>query len=90
MLKVIFIIYSLFNFICDIMFKRWTWKIKKLLFIMKKSTLFLLQEYDERDGLDYSCPKKGIVTELIVDKNCRTNGIEVTPITLVLGRFRKN
>ena len=34
-----------------------------------------VQEYDERDRLDYSCPKKGMVAELIVDKNCRANGI---------------
>ena len=34
-----------------------------------------VQEYDERDKLDYSCPKKGIVAELIGDKNCRANGI---------------
>ena len=34
-----------------------------------------VQNYDERDALDYTCPKKGIVAELIVDKNCRANGI---------------
>ena len=34
-----------------------------------------VQEYDERDKLDYSCPKKGIIAELIVDKNSRANGI---------------
>lgn len=34
-----------------------------------------VQKFDERDKLDYSCPKKGIVAELIVDKNCRTNGV---------------
>lgn len=34
-----------------------------------------VQEYDERDRLDYSCPKKGIVAELIVDKNNRANGV---------------
>ncbi len=34
-----------------------------------------VQEYDERDKLDYSCPKKGMVAELVVDKNCRENGV---------------
>ena len=34
-----------------------------------------VQEYDERDKLDYSCPKKGIIAELIVDKNNRANGV---------------
>lgn len=34
-----------------------------------------VQEYDERDKLDYSCPKKGIVAELIVDKNFQTKGV---------------
>lgn len=34
-----------------------------------------VQEYDERDRLEYSCPKKGIVAELIVDKHCRAKGV---------------
>ena len=34
-----------------------------------------VQKYDERDNLDYSCPKKGIVSELIVDKNSQTKGV---------------
>lgn len=33
-----------------------------------------IQTYDERDKLDYSCPKKGIVAELIVGKNLRSKG----------------
>lgn len=33
-----------------------------------------VQTYDERDKLDYSCPKKGIIAELIVSKNSRNNG----------------
>ena len=34
-----------------------------------------VQNYDERDILDYSCPKKGIVAELIVNKNTRCGGV---------------
>lgn len=34
-----------------------------------------VQEYGERDKLDYSCPTKGIIAELIVNKNSRTNGV---------------
>jgi ribosomal protein S18 acetylase RimI-like enzyme len=31
--------------------------------------------YDEYDYLDYKCPKKGEITELIVSKSARSNGI---------------
>lgn len=34
-----------------------------------------VQKYDERDSLDYSCPKKGFVAELIVSKSARSGGI---------------
>lgn len=34
-----------------------------------------VQNYEERDSLDYSCPKKGIVAELIVSKDARSGGI---------------
>lgn len=33
-----------------------------------------VQSYDERDKLDYSCPKKGVVSELIVSKESRSHG----------------
>ena len=33
-----------------------------------------VQTYDERDKLDYTCPKKGIVAELIVSKQLRSKG----------------
>lgn len=33
-----------------------------------------VQDYDERDKLDYLCPKKGIIAELIVSKNIRGKG----------------
>ena len=32
-------------------------------------------QYDENDYLDYKCPKIGEITELIVSKNARSNGI---------------
>ncbi len=31
--------------------------------------------YDEYDYLDYKCPKKGEITELIISKKVRSNGI---------------
>jgi len=31
--------------------------------------------YDEYDYLDYKCPKQGEITELIISKNVRNNGI---------------
>ena len=34
-----------------------------------------VETYSPRDQLVYSCPKKGIVAELIVDKNFRKDGI---------------
>lgn len=32
-------------------------------------------KYDEYDYLDYKCPKKGYIDELIVSKKCRSKGI---------------
>lgn len=34
-----------------------------------------VQNYDERDRLDYSCHKKGLIAELIVSKNARCGGV---------------
>ena len=34
-----------------------------------------LTEYNENDYLDYKCPKRGEITELIVTKNTRSKGI---------------
>ena len=31
--------------------------------------------YDKYDYLDYKCPKRGVITELIVSKNVRSKGI---------------
>ena len=33
-----------------------------------------IPKYDENDYLDYKCPKRGIVTELIVSKKARKKG----------------
>ena len=33
-----------------------------------------VEAYDERDKLDYSCPRKGIIPELIVSKKSRSKG----------------
>jgi len=35
----------------------------------------IVGSYDEYDYLDYKCPKRGVVTELIVSKNVRSNGL---------------
>ena len=34
-----------------------------------------LRSYDEYDYLDYKCPKKGIITELIVTSKIRSKGV---------------
>ena len=33
-----------------------------------------IQTYDDRDKIDYSCPKKGIIAELIVSSSSRSKG----------------
>lgn len=35
----------------------------------------IIPGYDEYDYLDYKCPKRGIITELIVSKNVRSKGV---------------
>ena len=35
----------------------------------------IIYKYNEEDNLDYKCPKKGIVTELIVTNKVRARGI---------------
>lgn len=34
-----------------------------------------IRQYDEQDYLDYKCPKSGEITELIVSKKARSNGV---------------
>ena len=31
--------------------------------------------YDEHDYLDYKCPRRGVITELIVTQKIRSNGV---------------
>ena len=35
----------------------------------------IIPKYDEYDYLDYKCPKRGIITELVVTKNERSSGV---------------
>ena len=35
----------------------------------------IIRDYDEYDYLDYKCPKSGEITELVVSKNARGNGV---------------
>ena len=35
----------------------------------------IIRKYDEFDYLDYKCPKQGEITELIVSKKIRNNGV---------------
>ena len=35
----------------------------------------IIDKYDEYDYLDYKCPKRGVITELIVSKNVRSSGL---------------
>ena len=34
-----------------------------------------IEKYEKRDKLDYLCPKKGLIAELIVSKKARSSGI---------------
>lgn len=45
--------------------------------------------YDERDKLDYSCPKKGMIAELIVTKDCRSEGIGAKLLQKMEWYFKK-
>ena len=46
--------------------------------------------YDEYDYLDYKCPKRGIITELIVTKDTRGKGTGRKLIEKMEGYFLKN
>lgn len=35
----------------------------------------IIPDYDEFDYLDYKCPKRGIITELVVSKDNRSGGV---------------
>ena len=40
----------------------------------------IIPEYGKYDYLDYKCPKRGVITELVVSKNTRGKGIGKTLI----------
>ena len=44
--------------------------------------------YDEYDYLDYKCPKRGEITELIVSKNVRSKGIGNMLMNKMEGYFK--
>lgn len=46
--------------------------------------------YDEYDYLDYKCPKRGIITELIVTNKVRSSGIGKALIDTMENYFREN
>jgi len=47
-------------------------------------------DYDEYDYLDYKCPKRGIITELIVTSKIRSNGIGKELIKTMEKYFKDN
>ena len=50
----------------------------------------IIPEYSEFDYLDYKCPKRGIITELIVTSNSRSNGIGKQLINKLEKYFKDN
>ena len=46
--------------------------------------------YDEYDYLDYKCPNRGIITELIVTKNTRSKGIGKELMKYMENYFKDN
>lgn len=50
----------------------------------------IIPKYDENDYLDYKCPKKGEVTELIIKKEYRNHNIGKILLNKMEEYFRKN
>ncbi len=48
-----------------------------------------IPEYDEYDYLDYKCPKRGVITELVISKNIRGKGIGNELITKMEDYFKE-
>ena len=48
----------------------------------------IITKYDKYDYLDYKCPKRGEITELIVDSNIRSKGIGKALITKLEEYFK--
>jgi ribosomal protein S18 acetylase RimI-like enzyme len=49
-----------------------------------------IPEYDEYDYLDYKCPKRGIITELVVSSKERHNGVGELLINKMEEYFKSN
>ena len=50
----------------------------------------IIPDYDKYDYLDYKCPKRGIITELIVTAKIRSNGIGKELMDKMESYFRDN
>ena len=50
----------------------------------------IISEYDKYDYLDYKCPKRGIVTELVISKNYRGCGIGNLLLSKIENYFKDN
>lgn len=50
----------------------------------------IIPDYDKYDYLDYKCPKRGIITELIVTSKIRSNGIGKELMDKMENYFRDN
>ena len=48
-----------------------------------------IPKYEEYDYLDYKCPKRGVITELVISKNIRGNGIGNELITTMENYFKE-
>lgn len=49
----------------------------------------IIYKYSDDDYLDYKCPKKGIVTELIISKNYQKGGLGKTLLHKIENYFRE-
>ena len=49
-----------------------------------------IRSYNEYDYLDYKCPKRGIITELIVTSKIRSKGVGKKLMDKIEDYFRKN
>lgn len=50
----------------------------------------IIPRYDEYDYLDYKCPKRGEITELVVSKNIRSKGIGRELMKVMEDYFKEN
>lgn len=50
----------------------------------------IIPGYDEFDYLDYKCPKRGEITELVVSKNIRSKGIGRELMKVMEDYFKEN